>query len=87
MPQNAASDQIFYCLQTECHIKIQIKGKISPNIPTIGNGLAQLSMIGESFRLKLVKVSKKAKIRNRYKQVPHLTQDTTWESDTSLQFC
>ena len=24
---------------------------------------------------------KAAKIRNRYNQVPHLTQDTTWESD------
>ena len=22
-----------------------------------------------------------AQIRNRYKQVPHLTEDTTWESD------
>ena len=28
-----------------------------------------------------VKVRKAAKIRNRYNQVPHLTQDTTWESD------
>ena len=27
------------------------------------------------------KVSKKAKIRNQYNQVPHLTQDTTLESD------
>ena len=27
------------------------------------------------------KVGKKAKIRNRYNQVPHLTQDTVWESD------
>ena len=27
------------------------------------------------------KVSKEANIRNRYKQVPHLTKDTTWESD------
>ena len=27
------------------------------------------------------KVRKAAKIRNRYKQAPHLTQDTTWESD------
>ena len=27
------------------------------------------------------KVRKAAKIRNRYNQVPHLTQDTTWESD------
>ena len=29
----------------------------------------------------LGKVGKRAKIRNRYNQVPHLTQDTTWESD------
>ena len=27
------------------------------------------------------KVRKKAKIRNRYNQAPHLTQDTTWDSD------
>ena len=27
----------------------------------------------------VMKVSKEAKIRNRYNQVPHLTQDTTWE--------
>ena len=26
------------------------------------------------------KVGKKAKIRNRYNQVPHLTRDTVWES-------
>ena len=26
-------------------------------------------------------VRKAAKIRNRYNQVPHLTKDTTWESD------
>ena len=29
----------------------------------------------------IVKVSKKAEIRNRYNQVPHLNQDNTWESD------
>ena len=28
-----------------------------------------------------VNVGKKANIRNRYNQVPHLTQDTTWDSD------
>ena len=28
-----------------------------------------------------VKVEKKANIRNRYNQVPHLTQETVWESD------
>ena len=27
------------------------------------------------------KVRKKAKIRIRYNQAPHLTQDTTWESN------
>ena len=27
------------------------------------------------------KVRKVAKNRNQYNQVPHLTQDTTWESD------
>ena len=26
-------------------------------------------------------LSKKVKLRNRYNQVPHLTQGTTWESD------
>ena len=29
----------------------------------------------------MFKVSKEAKIKNRYNQVPHLTQDTTLESD------
>ena len=28
-----------------------------------------------------MKVRKTAKIRKRYNQVPHLTQDTTWESN------
>ena len=28
-----------------------------------------------------MKIRKKAKIRNRYNQVPNLTQDTAWESD------
>ena len=30
------------------------------------------------------KVSKKAKIRNQYNQVPHLTHDTTLESDKKI---
>ena len=32
-----------------------------------------------------VKISKKAKIRNRYNQVQHLTQDTTCESDKTQE--
>ena len=31
------------------------------------------------------KVGKKAKIRNRYSRVPHLTQDTTWKSDKNTR--
>ena len=32
-----------------------------------------------------VQSNKKAKIRNRYNQVLHLTQDTTWESDKNTR--
>ena len=31
------------------------------------------------------KVRKKAKIKNRYNQVPHLTHDTIWESEKNTQ--
>ena len=30
-----------------------------------------------------VRKEKEAKIRERYNHVPHLTQDTTWESDSN----
>ena len=30
-------------------------------------------------------IKKKAKIRNRYNQVPNLTQDNTWESDSNTK--
>ena len=33
------------------------------------------------LQLSIIKVSKVAKIRNRYNQVPHLTQEYQWESD------
>ena len=33
----------------------------------------------------IVKVRKKAKIRNQYNQLPHLTQDTTWENDKNTR--
>ena len=32
-----------------------------------------------------MKVKKKAKIRNRCNQVPHLTEDTIWESDKNTK--
>ena len=35
--------------------------------------------------LSLSKVKKKAKIKNRYNQVPHLIQDTIWESDKNTR--
>ena len=33
----------------------------------------------------VIKIRKNAKIRNRCNQVPHLTQDTTWESKKNTQ--
>ena len=38
-------------------------------------------MSADNLCLQIVKVRKTAKIRKRYNQVPHLTQDTTWESN------
>ena len=38
-------------------------------------------LVFSSDCLLTIKVRKVAKIRDRYNQVPHLTQDTTWESD------
>ena len=44
--------------------------------------ICKLSTLGKiSIVLCFLKVSKKAKVRNRCNQVPHLTQDTTLGSD------
>ena len=40
---------------------------------------------GLDFVLCAIKVSKTAKVRNRYNQVPHLVQDTTWENDKNTR--
>ena len=37
----------------------------------------------QTLVLRWIKVSKGAKIRNRYNQVPHLTQDTNWKVTNS----
>ena len=37
----------------------------------------------QNTHLQVIKVSKGAKIRNRYNQVPHLTQDTNGKVTTS----
>ena len=39
--------------------------------------------IQENKKDELVKVRKRAKIRNRYNQAPHLTQDTNWKLTSS----
>ena len=44
-----------------------------------------LIVITDLKRIKLDKVSKKAKISIRYNQVLHLTQDTAWASDKSTK--
>ena len=39
---------------------------------------------GSNAPLYIPRVRKVAKIRNQYNQVPHLPQDTTWESDKNI---
>ena len=52
----------------------------------LGFQLSLKSFISEqdTFLLR-IKVRKKAKIRNRYNDIPHLTQDTIWESDKTQE--
>ena len=50
------------------------------NLHTTRDGLEFMNLIMDNF----LKVSKSAKIRNRYNQVPHLTQDTNGKV-TNLQ--
>ena len=50
----------------------------------------QFGMLNTKFDIKqdctvIRKVKKKAKIRNRYNEVPHLTQDTIVESDKNTR--
>ena len=80
-PQKATSGQVLLNLLTEVSFNIWIKWKIPPNNPYIENRPIPLITLGQNIRHKWVKVRKVAKIRNRYNQVPHLNQDTTWESD------
>ena len=51
-------------------------------MPTLKNNncRSQAPMQGSQLFVS-VNVSKVAKIRDGYNQVPHLTQDTTWEND------
>ena len=41
-------------------------------------------MLVRKFNVSNLQSRKAAQIRNRYNPVPHLTQDTTWEIDTSF---
>ena len=41
----------------------------------------QQILLNHKLLANLLKIRKAVKIRIRYNQVPHLTQDTTWESD------
>ena len=44
-------------------------------------GIIRVSSYGFDSAVQTLKARKAAKIRNRYNQVPHVTQDTTWESE------
>ena len=48
-------------------------------------GIAGLILTGGYCILSLSKVKKKAKVRNRYNQVPHMTQDTVWEGEINTR--
>ena len=54
-------------------------GNISGGIPAISKTSLGYTVDAGS------KVSKKANTRNWYNQVPHLTQDPTWECDTNTR--
>ena len=41
----------------------------------------KIILLGHTTKVLLKAIRKKAKIRNRYNQVPHLIQYTTWEKD------
>ena len=44
-----------------------------------------MGLVSKSHGTPEINVRKKAKIRNRYNQVPHLTPDTLWESDKTQE--
>ena len=61
---------------TGCDLDVNYTEAIMRDVLSRGlTGLEiQIDLLGD------IKVRKTAKIRKRYNQVPHLTQDTTWES-------
>ena len=50
---------------------------------TVQTGVTNYTKVHK--HLKMVKIRKKAKIRNRYNPIPHLTQDTIPESDKNTR--
>ena len=48
------------------------------------NNVVSLLISVTDFKI-IVKMRKKARIRNRYNRVPHQSQDTTWESDKNTR--
>ena len=70
-----------WCLLWVCHFPIGILGQVWYLIVSIPD-LCTLTYSDNNHikgywnEIKLLKVSKGAKIRNRYNQIPHLTQDT-----------
>ena len=54
---------------------------LSLTVCMLGNFSCFCCRLVTFFIINFFKVRNAAKIRNRYNQVPHLTQDTTWESD------
>ena len=63
--------------ETDCNLVAY-----APNYTCIKRMKALFENVEQIGPMDLIrKVRKEASIRNRYNQVPHLTQDTTWERD------
>ena len=75
--QNTKKSFSIFPMETEPYavaIRISIPGPAAIKLFSCSTQLSR------KFQL-FIKVSKKAKIRKRYNQVPPMTQNTTWESD------
>ena len=83
--RSALSQQLTTGLQgTICKYETQITKKIHKRGTlkrSVRNLLDGLKMSDGTKTQIIIKIRKKAKIRNRYNQIPNLTQDTIWEGD------
>ena len=74
----------FRCFEGAVSPKYESSIHCSSSVPSNTFNIKTIIVI-HSFAFSRSKRAKKAKIRNRYNQVPHLTRDTIWESDKNTR--